>query len=327
MRRILRPLVALAIGTSLALALAEGVVRVVWAKPAAALGADLVDTGLFRRDPDCGWTMAPSTEVRHDLHWGTSVTIRTNGAGFRDVEFDADDDRPLVAVIGDSFAFGYGVENDESFPARLREALPTCHVVNCGQTGYNLAQTRALLERDVARLCPDTVVLSFCMNDIEEQEIPDGRARARVRAPTGVKAWLDDNVRLYSLAKHVANHNKTIGRLCVALGIRDRLAGYEDLDPNLRPFLIDEPEHLRRSWDKTFAELDRIASVCESISAKLLVMLVPARQTVERSSLESTISYVDYDPDAFDLEKAYVRVVDHCRGLGVRVVEAREEFV
>ncbi|MCH2169557.1 SGNH/GDSL hydrolase family protein [Myxococcota bacterium] len=76
-----------------------------------------------------------------------------------------------IAVLGDSIAFGYGVQLDQAFPAqleaRLGDRLPV-EVLNFGVGGYNSYNEAALLAGRVVDYQPDLVLIQFCVNDLND---------------------------------------------------------------------------------------------------------------------------------------------------------------
>lgn len=100
-----------------------------------------------------------------------SMTITTDENGFRTLppplrpSFPPDA-RPVLGV-GDSVIFGSGVNDDETFLARLTLDYGV-KTMNAGVMGYNTAQQWRLFQRvDAMRFRPRHVVLAFCPNDIE----------------------------------------------------------------------------------------------------------------------------------------------------------------
>lgn len=100
--------------------------------------------------------------------------------GFRDREVSVDDqgfrgdapkpdaDRPIIAVIGDSVPFGYGVMDDQTYPALLAAQLrgQSVSVLNAGVPSYNLRQSMDRLMIDVLpRYTVKTVVMGAA-NDV-----------------------------------------------------------------------------------------------------------------------------------------------------------------
>jgi lysophospholipase L1-like esterase len=97
--------------------------------------------------------------------------VRVSSLGLRGPEVAA---RPpagsrRVLVLGDSVAFGWGLDEAESFPAQLAEALRArgvaAEVLNAGVPGYSTASEAALHRALAPALAPDAVVLAVSLND------------------------------------------------------------------------------------------------------------------------------------------------------------------
>lgn len=75
--------------------------------------------------------------------------------------------RPRVVVLGDSYAMGWGVEDEEAFPAllSLRFGYPT---LNLGVSSYATPREIRRLERDFELQDTDIIVIQYCENDLEE---------------------------------------------------------------------------------------------------------------------------------------------------------------
>ena len=107
--------------------------------------------------------------IRERTRW----TLRTNSRGFpgRDVPYGPHPGVFRIVCLGDSSTFGWGVESDEAYPARLEAELRSRHpalpieVVNLGVCGYSSFQGRILLDREALRYEPDAVTLSYGSND------------------------------------------------------------------------------------------------------------------------------------------------------------------
>jgi lysophospholipase L1-like esterase len=98
---------------------------------------------------------------------------RTNAHGLRDR------DRPARApgakrtlLMGDSYAWGYAVAEEEAFPQVTERLLRDggrvdAEVVNAGIPDYNSRQERQLLEQLLPIYTPDAVFLAYVVNDAE----------------------------------------------------------------------------------------------------------------------------------------------------------------
>jgi len=90
--------------------------------------------------------------------------------------------RPEVHVLGDSFTYGWSVEDEATWPWRLQEAMPGVRVVNHAVAGYgtvhHLIQLRRLLERDR----PPSLVLLTWSSLFEERNVLTRRFRKAIVA-------------------------------------------------------------------------------------------------------------------------------------------------
>lgn len=162
------------IAVPLVLALLEGLCSFGWlAADAAAYRKDVQRVMRFREefhckhDPEIGWTHIPGKHIEDFYGPGRHITI--DPLGFRGTERDIDKarkGRKRVVCLGDSFTLGYGVDDDETFPARLAALNPAVQTVNMGQGGYSVGQCYLWYRRDGAPLKPDVVVFAYITGDM-----------------------------------------------------------------------------------------------------------------------------------------------------------------
>lgn len=84
---------------------------------------------------------------------------------------DPEEEGPCVLCVGDSVTFGWGVEDEESWPAQLAERLRdrSAQVHNAGVPGQPLAPMRNYLARFAPALRPDIILVARRM---PPQEFP-----------------------------------------------------------------------------------------------------------------------------------------------------------
>lgn len=124
---------------------------------------------LWRYDERLGWSLRPGasadTRLENATRPGPDAAIaHINSAGLRGPEIRQDRPRRIL-VLGDSFAFGVGVDDDHTLAAQLGALLGSSwEVLNGGVSGYSTEQELLWFER-LEWLRPEIVVLVVCDND------------------------------------------------------------------------------------------------------------------------------------------------------------------
>jgi len=151
---------------------------------------------VYVADRALGVRLMPGAEQDVAFGGNPRTHVRINRDGYRGGELaapGADD----VLVVGDSQVFGLGVEEDQTFSARLAEALHR-PVMNGGVPTYGPAEYRAVIAEQLATRHPRTVVLAInLVNDLFEAQHPnrdrhavwDGWAVRKETAPAEVASF------------------------------------------------------------------------------------------------------------------------------------------
>jgi lysophospholipase L1-like esterase len=122
------------------------------------VGADRI----YNYDTELGWFPVPNSDV--SFTGIRTIRVHHNSLGFRDIEPDTAP-KPTIAFVGDSFVWGYDVEQNVRFTEVLRAKLPEQRIINAGVTAYGTDQEYLLLGRMWDRIKPDVVVLMVCVDN------------------------------------------------------------------------------------------------------------------------------------------------------------------
>lgn len=120
-------------------------------------------------DPKLGWI--PKKGIyKSDRTWNKRLTILDNGLRSNGGTDDANNlAGAVILAVGDSFAFGDGVSDQETWPAILEKKLGT-QVINAGVFGYGIDQIFLRTIDMVEKYKPKTVIFSFIPDDILRNE-------------------------------------------------------------------------------------------------------------------------------------------------------------
>ena len=136
--------------------------------------SDRMDAGLVLYDDFLGWRMASNWTGAH-AHYDFDVRYSTNFAGFRGAFVPkGQHDKSAVAFVGDSFTFGLGVDDDETFVHLLSATGAQTHRahLNFGVIGYSTDQQLLMIQDDVLRFSPGAVFLVVYLgNDLFDNEL------------------------------------------------------------------------------------------------------------------------------------------------------------
>lgn len=150
-------------GLALSLLIVEGLLRVIdspFSQPKL--------RGYTAYSPYYGWVNRPGVS---GWQVGLGFHVRINRYGHRGPEMPIEKKKGVIRILGlgDSFTFGWGVEEDKTFlavmAAGLRKAGYRVEVFNAGVPGWGIAHSLAYLLRDGVRFRPDLVVFTLFTDD------------------------------------------------------------------------------------------------------------------------------------------------------------------
>jgi len=238
------------------------------------------------------YKLQPNLDVRFKR-----AQVQTNSYGFRDREWPVEkpEDEIRIALLGDSFAFGWGVAEDETFATQIEREFEArlagkarVEVMNFGVPGYSTFQERAVFEERGITFNPDLVLVYFVDNDFSLPFfIRDAEAGAStLRNATNYVRQLwsseaEENEKEYyrGLTK-LADANQAVLGLARFLKERD-IPFYLTINPNPR-------------WKKHFKKLWALGHTEEGV--QFLSLREPYEQVIKANGYRGRDLMLSWDP-------------------------------
>lgn len=320
-------LILLAVTSILAFGAAELAVR--WLAPQASPEGDRY----YQSDAELGWTLIADAQGVLANRVDFSTHVRTNHLGLRGGE--PGNRHPKVLGVGDSFMFGFGVEEEESFLAVAARALGG-EALNAGVPGYDVCQAVDLAARLAPRLAPDAIVLSaFVGND--EREAGEGRQRMVVR--DGVFREPGKPSRKKSLRRRLLHpifaHSHLVRLIRfspLTEAVEARLFGQASLRQRalgslLSTFEDPPPEIVLEGSRETGDCLRGLRRLADEAGVPALVVLIPEKLQIYPEILAREVSSAALTDQRFDLKAPERRWIDLAADAGLPVLELLPAFL
>lgn len=245
------------------------------------------------------------------------ILVTTNKFGYKD-DFDKyyDENKKRILVLGDSFAFGFGVHQEDTFSERLEMMLEKrsgepFEVFNTGVNGYATYQELKLAEEIIPKIKPNLVILEVCSNDYiypEWQVQPDGQLISIKNANSNTdeqikkdrghidfpfKKWLTLNSEFFRFIRY------RYDILLHEIGMR-------------RKHKVDLAQKLDKTWILPLKYIDEMVKISRDYGSEFMILLWPNTQPHLFNSFADSlnVSLVDLTPK-WDVKKLTLKNDPH----------------
>lgn len=144
--------------------------------------------------------LEPNQRMREVFYEKVPYLFSTNSQGFRgirEISRTKSDSTIRILCLGDSFTFGFGVDDRDAYPELLRKELelryPGIHfeVINAGMPLFGILDEMDYYLQKGCALRPDLVILQFFTNDLQDlTRIPSFREAARMEPARSTRSPL-----------------------------------------------------------------------------------------------------------------------------------------
>ena len=263
---------------------------------------ECLDGGCYRFTPGSEFKVVTS-EYSH------SVSIDEYGA--RVTPDSIISDARFIPFVGDSFTFGIGVDDNETF-VNLLDVVPNVDLLNMGIPGSALSHHIDIVERRHAELgAPELYVFVFFLGN-DFQNLVEGR---NIREIESVESETNSSESLYptlssqldwlsSMNEYVLS-NYTLRRIYTIQWVRHKLlllfnqANADLMDPVFLITRTDRP-YLEDAMEYFDEELQRLIATARVLQFEFAFLVLPDRHQVNSELLEVKLSYYGISEDKID---------------------------
>lgn len=282
--------------------------------------------------------------VRRHVSSAWRVTVATNADGLRDRETPVPDDGGTVLAVGDSYAFGWGVELAESFLYLAEESLRSerVRIVKAGIPGTGTSDQASWLKYHGDRYRPRAVLLAlFVGNDFVDVQkggtagqltIDDGLLvrRSVLGEPPSWLTRAKDKIKRSSLiAQKLAEFSYAHSRVpSDAKGVAN--PGLTAKDAWLKEYfgihLRNPPEDTLVAYKLMGQALDDIHEWCERRKIPLLLLVLPRSFQVYEWELAEWQKTFGWRDDQVDLDRPQRFLAEWAAARNVAMLDLLQPF-
>ena len=238
-------------------------------------------------DPEIGKTLRPGYE---GVQQGVEVRINSHGMRGPEIPLEKPEGTFRILVLGDSWTFGVGTSQEETYPSRLenilRERYPGrgIDVLNAGVSGYETYNEAVWFRRIGKRFRPDLVVVGFYpVNDLHDKKTKYERiARERREHPiwTAICSFPDRHLYSYRYLDYFRNRAKRAYRVWkYSRPVFD--AGPEELDDYYRIEWTSLYRDDFSGWKTAKESLADISHDAADVGASALLAVFPDLRSLQ----------------------------------------------
>jgi len=232
--------------------------------------------------PLVGYRGKPGFQGRFKtIHFDAFIAHDERGFRRQEHQRTREDARYAVYALGDSFTWGWGVDQGEVFTDQISQIRPDLHVDNLGLNASGTVTQHRIFEHFVQQRLGrgDVVLLMFFRNDFSENRY--GRLRARVHGGAvtvtepeaelghGFKSWLKDHSAVGNLIIFLADEHRARRRASEARG---------------RASAIDEPGDKSPEHVIAVHFLKALERACAERGARFVVAYIPGQRELGESN-------------------------------------------
>jgi len=233
---------------------------------------------LYQYDPSSDYILKANQTVKFNTKEFKTI-IHTNAYGLRGEEPDFQKER--ILVLGDSFTFGQGVNDTQTWPYLLQEQFIAKQynftVLNVGINGYDTRREYVYLKVHEKDFNPKMIIVTFVIND------PLSNSGEFWSSPiaTGILRYIPSRT-ITTLIEYLKDPESFLFKL----GILD----YTHSERSIHVRCL-RPQQCVEGWNATFFYMDKLNDYAKQINSTFIVVNMPLRMQLVQDQ-----KFGEYDP-------------------------------
>lgn len=331
-RRCLFTASALALGCILAIGGAEIAFRILHGDRYLNLDLNYFPPRSVIYDSELGWAYRPGYEARWK-YFEYEFNVQINSLGLRGGEIDPDSEGRRSLFVGDSFTFGVGVEEADTFVARTGNLLggsDKLESINGGRIAAGPDTYLAYVHRYVDTIKPNLLIAClFPENDFDD---------TRAFHAGGANAYKEVGGEVYRGDQPLARERHHRAGLLFRSSafyrfLRLRFSGISiNMGENpaaatwLDVYLKEPPEWVGEAEARAFESLEAIAQICRERGIAFAVVLIPSDMNLDERLFRRIVRDAPSGAAAYDSGRPFEVILDFARRSGIDALDLRDSM-
>jgi hypothetical protein len=248
-------------------------------------------TTIYEYSPHTDYVLKPNKSVGFNtVEFNSKIT--TNSFGLRDSELNLSKEIKIL-VLGDSFTFGLGVNNSQTFSTILENQLNSelgdrFEVINTGVNGYDTKREYKYLVNYGNSFNPDYILLMFVIND----PLSNSEEYWFSTVPTGMARFIPLKS-VGALIEYSRNPWKLLNKLGYSVEYENDIDHFDCL----------RKDKCAEGWKSTLQYLRLINDFVDDTDKILIIVNVPVQDQLNPESL-----------NRYNITKSPVPLKEYCKG-------------
>ena len=271
-----------------------------------------------------------------------ATNVKINSYGLRDKEYELENPNGTIriAIVGDSFVFGFGIEQNETFVKILEGIINSrlkknYEVINFGVSGYGTEQEYILIKNDVIKYSPDIIIIAFSLTDLKENvkfNLFDVKNTTLIRNHTQkitlilkLRNYISWHSHFYSLVYFSVIDNQELRDFLIKIKLLN--PPYKDSSTDFDSLIYFNTKNHDFDYvmNKTILLLNEINNIAKQNNVTLIVFIVPTKEQVDDNKMKEYIKNKNLNNEKLNITKVQ-QIISSIQKDNITIIDPLDQF-